>query len=133
MYFINNLYFYFQDNLEYENLKVNVTSETLNDQIILDNNDYLVSPVNEDTEMLLQDTNLQTVTSAIKNDEFIEHTEKINSKTNDTNMSTGEDTRSKVDIVLDPSRRKFESEIGRDIVHERRMRKELMENSSSTG
>lgn len=119
--------------MEYENLQVKVTSEVINDQIILDSNDYLVSPVNEDTEMLIQNTNLQRITSVIKNDEVIEHSEKINNKTNDTNVSTEEDTRSKVDIVLDPNRRKFESEIGRDIVHERRMRKELMENSSSTG
>lgn len=34
---------------------------------------------------------------------------------------------------LDESRRKFESEIGRDIVRERKMRQELEANSSSTG
>lgn len=48
-------------------------------------------------------------------------------------ISTDEVPESKIDLFLDSSRRKFESEIGRDIVHERRMRKELMDNSSSTG
>lgn len=48
-------------------------------------------------------------------------------------MSTDEVTESKMNLFLDANRRKFESEIGREIVLERRMRKELNENSSSTG
>lgn len=80
--------------------------------------------------MLIQDR-LKTIIFPIENDKNLE-----NNKTKDTNtlmISTEEVTGSKVDIFIDSNRRKFESEIGRDIVHERRMRKELMENSSSTG
>lgn len=80
--------------------------------------------------MLIQDRH-ETIIFQIENDKHLEY-----NKTNDTNtlmISTEEVTGSKVDLFLDSNRRKFESEIGRDIVHERRMRKELMENSSSTG
>lgn len=85
--------------------------------------------------MLIQDK-LKTITLPTENDEQIKHFEQINNETNDANilvMSTEDSVESKVDLFLDSNRRKFESEIGRDIVHERRMRKELMENSSSTG
>jgi len=99
---------------------------------MLDNNDYLVSPTNEDTEMLIQNR-LETIILPIKN---VEHIDNINNITNSANIlviSTEEVSENKVDLLLDSNRRKFESEIGRDIVHERRMRKDLMENSSSTG
>lgn len=99
---------------------------------MLDNNDYLVSPSNEDTEMLIQDR-LETIILPIKN---VEHIDNVNNITNGANVlviTTEEVSENKADLLLDSNRRKFESEIGRDIVHERRMRKELMENSSSTG
>jgi len=99
---------------------------------MLDNHDYLVSPSNEDTEMLLQDR-LETIILPIKN---VEHIDNVNNITNGANIlviTAEEVSENKVDLLLDSNRRKFESEIGRDIVHERRMRKELMENSSSTG
>lgn len=83
--------------------------------------------------MLIQNT-LETIVLSIKKDE--QH-EQINNKKNDfsiLNFSNNEEViENKIDLILDSNRRKFESEIGRDIVHERRMRKELMENSSSTG
>lgn len=83
--------------------------------------------------MLIQNT-LKTVVLPIKQNEYHKQ---INNNTNELNilkMSTDEDIiESKLDIIVDSNRRKFESEIGRDIVHERRMRKELTENSSSTG
>lgn len=83
--------------------------------------------------MLIQNT-LETIVLSIKKDE---QQGQINNKTNDFNilkMVTDEEViENKIDLILDSNRRKFESEIGRDIVHERRMRKELMENSSSTG
>jgi len=99
---------------------------------MLDNNDFLVSPSNEDTELLIQDR-FETIILPIKN---VEHIDNVNNITNGANIlviSTEEVSENKVDLLLDLNRRKFESEIGRDIVHERRMRKELMENSSSTG
>jgi len=104
----------------------------MNNQNMLDNNDDLVSPTNEDTEMLIQDR-LETIILPI---EKVKHIDNINNKTNGANIlviSPEEASENKVDLLLDSNRRKFESEIGRDIVHERRMRKELMENSSSTG
>lgn len=85
--------------------------------------------------MLIQDK-LQTNISPNENYEPINNSEKINNEANDANIlviSTEDTIENKVDLFLDSNRRKFESEIGRDIVHERRMRKELMENSSSTG
>lgn len=103
----------------------------MNNQNLLDN-DCLVSPSNEDTEMLIQDR-LGTTILPIEN---VENIDSINNITNDTNIlgtSVKEVSENKVDLLLDTNRRKFESEIGRDIVHERRMKKELMENSSSTG
>ncbi|XP_022180815.1 GTPase-activating protein CdGAPr isoform X2 [Myzus persicae] len=118
-----------QDNLENDNLKI---KEITNNQNMLDNNDYLVSPSNEDTEMLIQDR-LETIILPIKN---VEHIDNVNNITNGANVlviTTEEVSENKADLLLDSNRRKFESEIGRDIVHERRMRKELMENSSSTG
>ncbi|VVC43891.1 Hypothetical protein CINCED_3A017545 [Cinara cedri] len=124
-----------QDNLEYENVKNKKTSEILSNQTISDNIDYLISPENEDTEMLIQDK-FKTITLPTENYEPIKHSEKIINEKNGANIlviSTEDNIESKVDLFLDSSRRKFESEIGRDIVHERRMRKELMENSSSTG
>lgn len=49
-----------------------------------------------------------------------------------TDVSKGSPTRKLVQS-LDENKRKFESEIGRDIVRERKMRQELEANSSSTG
>jgi len=99
---------------------------------MLDNNDYLVSPTNEDTEMLIQNR-LETIILPIKNVEHIDNRNNITNSANILVISTEEVSENKVDLLLDSNRRKFESEIGRDIVHERRMRKDLMENSSSTG
>lgn len=85
--------------------------------------------------MLIQDR-LETIMLPTDNVEPIQLIDNLKDKTNGTNIlviSTEEDSENKVDLLLDSNRRKFESEIGRDIVHERRMRKELMENSSSTG
>lgn len=85
--------------------------------------------------MLIQDK-LKTIILPNENYEPVHNSERINNETNDANilvMSTEDTIENKVDLFLDSNRRKFESEIGRDIVHERRMRKELMENSSSTG
>lgn len=85
--------------------------------------------------MLIQDRS-ETIIYPVESNEHLINAEKINNKTNNTNilmMSTEKVTGSKDDLILDSNRRKFESEIGRDIVHERRMRKELMEKSSSTG
>lgn len=82
--------------------------------------------------MLIQDR-LGTKILPIEN---VENIDSINNTTNDANIlgtSAKEVSENKVDLLLDSNRRKFESEIGRDIVHERRMKKELMENSSSTG
>lgn len=124
-----HFFLYFQDNLENENLKI---KEITNNQNMLENNDYSVSPSNEDTEMLIQDR-LETIILPIKN---VEHIDNINNITDGETIlviSTEEVSENKVDLLVDSNRRKFESEIGRDIVHERRMRKELMENSSSTG
>jgi len=124
-----HFFLYFQDNLENENLKIKGIT---NNQNMLENNDYSVSPSNEDTEMLIQDR-LETIILPIKN---VEHIDKINNITDGENIlgiSNEEVSENKVDLLVDSNRRKFESEIGRDIVHERRMRKELMENSSSTG
>jgi len=99
----------------------------VNNQNILD--DYLVSPSDEDTEMLIQDR-LETTILPIEN---VENIDNITNGANISVISNEEISENKVDLLLDSNRRKFESEIGRDIVHERRMRKELMENSSSTG
>lgn len=85
--------------------------------------------------MLIQDRH-ETIFLQTENQELIKTTETIDNKTNDSNtliMSTEEVTESTDDLISDINRRKFESEIGRDIVHERRMRKELMANASSTG
>jgi alpha-D-ribose 1-methylphosphonate 5-triphosphate synthase subunit PhnL len=85
--------------------------------------------------MLLQDVYKTEILSTEK-DEQLKNLENINDKINNGKclvMSTDEVSESKLDLFLDSNRRKFESEIGRDIVHERRMRKELMDNSSSTG
>lgn len=85
--------------------------------------------------MLIQDR-IETIILQTENQELINDPEDKNKKTNDANLlviSTKEVNVSIDDLILDSNRRKFESEIGRDIVHERRMRKELMENSSSTG
>uniref|UniRef100_A0A2H8TGS3 GTPase-activating protein CdGAPr n=1 Tax=Melanaphis sacchari TaxID=742174 RepID=A0A2H8TGS3_9HEMI len=114
-----------QDKVENENLKI---KEIINNENILDN-DYLVSPSNEDTDMLIQD-GLETTILPIEN---VKNNDNITSGANSLVTSTEEVPENKVDLLLDSNRRKFESEIGRDIVHERRMRKELMENSSSTG
>lgn len=84
--------------------------------------------------MLLQDK-CEAKMLQIENYEQIQGLENINDEINNGKylmMSTAEVPESKIDL-LDSNRRKFESEIGRDIVHERRMRKELMDNSSSTG
>lgn len=111
-------------------------SETLNDQKVLDNNDYLISPVNEDTEMLILNKPKITILPTENQEIIIEHSEIINYNTNDKNSvitSDKEETKNKIDLCLESNRRKFESEIGRDIVHERRMRKELMKNLSTTG
>lgn len=67
-----------------------------------------------------------------KNNILINYPEIINDK-NISVASIEDSSESNINLILDSSRRKFESEIGRDIVHERRMRKELTENSSSTG
>lgn len=85
--------------------------------------------------MLLQDT-CKTKNLPIEDDTQIQNHENINDKINSGTclvVSTDEVPESKMDLFLDSNRRKFESEIGRDIVHERRMRKDLMDNSSSTG
>lgn len=85
--------------------------------------------------MLIQDRS-ETIIYPVESNKHLINAEKINNKTNNANilmMSTEKVTGSKDDLILDSNRRKFESEIGRDIVHERRMRKELMEKSSSTG
>jgi len=85
--------------------------------------------------MLIQDK-LESIIYPIESNKHFKNSENVANKTNDANffmLSTEEITGSKENLILDSNRRKFESEIGRDIVHERRMRKELMENSSSTG
>lgn len=80
--------------------------------------------------MLIQDK-FQTI-SPNENNILINYPEIINDK-NISVASIEGSSESNMNLIVDPSRRKFESEIGRDIVHERRMRKELTENSSSTG
>jgi len=85
--------------------------------------------------MLIQNR-LETVTYSIESNEHFKNAENITNKTHDANiliMSTDEVAGSKENLILDSNRLKFESEIERDIVHERCVRKELMENLSSTG
>jgi len=85
--------------------------------------------------MLLQDR-IKSKTCPSKNNEHINQSAKLNDKKNDENISlvsTKKGTESNMDLFFNSNRRKFESEIGRDIVHERRMRKDLTKNSSSTG
>lgn len=85
--------------------------------------------------MLIQDRH-ETIILQTENRDPIKDPESIDNKTNDANismMSSEEVIESTEDLISDTNRRKFESEIGRDIVHERRMRKELMANASSTG
>lgn len=81
--------------------------------------------------MLIQDK-FQTIISPNENNILINYPEIINDK-NISVASIEGSSKNNMSLILDSSRRKFESEIGRDIVHERRMRKELTENSSSTG
>lgn len=81
--------------------------------------------------MLIQDK-FQTIISPNENNILINYPEIINDK-NISIASIEGSSENNMSLILDSSRRKFESEIGRDIVHERRMRKELTENSSSTG
>lgn len=85
--------------------------------------------------MLIQDRHEKIILQT-ENQELINDTESIDNKTNNANIlmkSSEEVIENTDDLISDTNRRKFESEIGRDIVHERRMRKELMANSSSTG
>lgn len=86
--------------------------------------------------MLLQDR-IESKTNISINNELINQPEKLKNKTNNANISTASIEKvaeSNIDLeILNINRRKFESEIGRDIVHERRMRKDLTKNSSSTG
>jgi len=85
--------------------------------------------------MLIQNR-LETITYSIESNKHLKNSENISNKTHDANilmMSTDEITGSKENVILDSNRRKFESEIGRDILHERHLRKELMENLNSTG
>lgn len=105
------------------------------DQKLFDSHDDIVSPIDEDTEMLIQNRN-ETKNCHVQNDKLIKPLERKNIEAINTNclvVSAENVIGSKVDLFSDSNRRKFESEIGRNIVHDRRMRKELTENSSSTG
>lgn len=85
--------------------------------------------------MLLQDK-LKTIALPVESCKVNEYSETTDNKINDADIleaSTKDVPGTKIDVCLESNRRKFESEIGRDIVHERRMRKELMENLSTTG
>lgn len=85
--------------------------------------------------MLLQDR-IESKICLSKNNEHVNQSTKLKDKINDENISlvsTKKSTESNMDLFFNSNRRKFESEIGRDIVHERRMRKDLTKNLSSTG
>lgn len=85
--------------------------------------------------MLIQDRH-ETIILQTENQDPVRDSESNSNKINNANilvMSTEKNNENSEDFISDSNRRKFESEIGRDIVHERRMRKELMANASSTG
>ncbi|XP_050422799.1 GTPase-activating protein CdGAPr isoform X2 [Adelges cooleyi] len=113
---------------EFDKSQHNDNSKVMHEQMVSNNNFDAISPSYEDTEMLIQDT-----------PRTLEQSDAVNKELNEMYIIEGFSggggiADNNTDITcLESSRRKFECEIGRNIVHDRRMRKELMENSSTTG